>query len=63
MAVDKVRGPVRWYEHFVGECPLCGRDKSFRVARYTEPPPKAERYTPLPADQTYDHCDRKVAQY
>lgn len=48
---------ARWYMNYVGECPVCGRDKSYREARYTEPPPKGERYKYLSDVATYDRCD------
>lgn len=46
-----------WYLTYVGECPVCGRDKSYKVAQYTPPPPKEQRYIPLSYFETYDHCD------
>lgn len=48
---------ARWYMHYVGECPVCGRDKSYREARYTKPPAKRLRYKVLPPFLTYDYCD------
>lgn len=46
-----------WYRMFVGECQVCGRDKSYRERVYT-PKPKdpRKRYVQLPQTQTYDHC-------
>lgn len=48
---------ARWYMQYRGECPVCGRDKSFKEAMYTRPPKKALRYKPLPNFITYDYCD------
>lgn len=48
---------ARWFLTFVGECPLCGRDQSYKVAQYTSPPLKAERYRQLPLAEAYDQCE------
>lgn len=46
-----------WYRIHVGECPVCGRDKSYRERVYGEPPEKKEdRYVWLPDNETYDYC-------
>lgn len=47
---------AKWYMQYIGECPVCGKDKSYKEARYTEPPPKDERYENQPPQETYDHC-------
>lgn len=46
-----------WYRQHVGECPVCGRDKSYRVRVYgPRPKDPKKRYVQLPGSQTYDHC-------
>lgn len=48
---------AHWYRQFVGECPVCGRDKSYRVRVYGKKPKRPrERYVQLPDQETYDHC-------
>lgn len=46
-----------WYKIYLGECPVCGRDKSSRERVYGERPedPK-DRYEYLPDTITYDNC-------
>jgi hypothetical protein len=47
-----------WYRIFVGECPVCGRDKGFRVRVYGKPPrDRRKRYQHLPDTACYDYCD------
>ena len=47
-----------WYMRFIGECPVCGRDKGYRERRYTPRPENAsERVTYLSDFDTYDHCE------
>lgn len=46
-----------WYRQYVGECPVCGKDKSFRVRVYgRRPKDLTKRYVRLPDVETYDHC-------
>lgn len=46
-----------WYRQFIGECPVCGRDHSYRERVYGRKPkdPK-KRYVQLRDTETYDHC-------
>lgn len=46
-----------WYRFHVGECPVCGRDKSFKE-RVPGRKPKIirKRYRQIPDTETYDHC-------
>lgn len=54
---DKEEKPKFWYRIYVGECPVCGRDKGFRERVYGEKPANpVERYVHLSDTQTYDHC-------
>jgi len=56
MAERKVKRQ-HWYRMHVGECPVCGKDKSYRVRVYGPPPKdRRDRYVYLPDTQTYDHC-------
>ncbi len=45
-----------WYRIYVGECCVCGKDKSFRERVYGRPPARAKRYVQMPLSETYDHC-------
>lgn len=46
-----------WYRQYIGECPVCGRDKSYRERVYGKRPEKLEdRIVYLADSQTYDHC-------
>jgi hypothetical protein len=47
---------ARWYMQYIGECPVCGSDKSWKEARYTRPPAKRKRYEYLPDTHTFDGC-------
>jgi hypothetical protein len=41
----------------VGECPVCGKDKSYRERVYGEKPKDhKDRYEYLPDTFTYDNC-------
>lgn len=47
-----------WYKFFIGECPICGRDKSYKERQYTpEPDNREEKVVYLPYHLTYDNCD------
>jgi hypothetical protein len=51
--------PRHWYRQYVGECPVCGRDQSYRVRVEGERPERAEdRYVYLPHSVTYCGCMR-----
>ncbi len=46
-----------WYRLYLGECPVCGRDKSYRVRVYGKRPKDSrKRYVYLNQAETYDHC-------
>ena len=46
-----------WYKIYIGSCPVCGRDKSFRERVYSRRPKKREdRYVWLSDQETYDGC-------
>ncbi len=48
-----------WYKFFIGECPECGRDKSYKVRVCgKKPKSKKKRYVYLADNQTYDNCIR-----
>lgn len=48
-----------WYRMFVGECPVCWKDASYRVRVYGKKPKDIEkRYEQLPQAQTYCGCVR-----
>jgi hypothetical protein len=51
MGDHKVRKPTKphWYKWYLGECPVCGRDQSYRVRVYGKKPKSAkQRYVYLP---------------
>jgi hypothetical protein len=57
-APTKPKKRPHWYRIYTGECPVCGKDKSFRERVYGERPRRpADRYVRLPDQSTYDHCD------
>lgn len=46
-----------WYKFYIGECPVCGKDKSYKERVYGEKPKDSkERYEHIPDTQTYDGC-------
>ena len=46
-----------WFRFFIGECPVCGRDKSYKERVYgRKPKDQTKRYKHLPDTSTYDHC-------
>ena len=56
---SKTKRKPYWWKYYVGECPVCGRDASERVAIYDEPRPEKmeDRYVLIPDRETYDYCD------
>ena len=48
---------ARWFLQHLGSCPVCGREKLWKEAKYTEPPPKNERYDYMSDVECYDWCD------
>jgi hypothetical protein len=48
---------AHWYRQYVGECPVCGKDKSYRQ-RVDGPKPtdKRSRYVQLSQQECYDGC-------
>lgn len=52
-----LRKRLHWYFLWVGECPLCGRDKSYREYRLgVRPKNPRYRYGQLSLEECYDHC-------
>ena len=46
-----------WYRQYFGECPVCGKDFSYRERVYGEKPKeKEEIYKYIPDNQTYCGC-------
>lgn len=46
-----------WYKMYVGECPVCGRNASYKVRMPgAKPRDASKRYVHLPETETYDHC-------
>lgn len=49
--------PPHWYKHYIGECPVCGSDKSYRVRVMGKRPENHEdRYEWIPDTITFDNC-------
>lgn len=45
-----------WYKLYIGECPVCGRDQSYRERVYgRKPKDPAKRYEQLPQYACPDH--------
>lgn len=46
-----------WYRFYWGECPVCGRDKSYKERVYGKKPKNHDkRHIQLSEFETYDHC-------
>lgn len=46
-----------WYRFYLGSCPVCGRNKSYRERVYGRKPKNARlRYIELSDFETFDHC-------
>ncbi len=46
-----------WYRLYAGECPVCGRDRSYRQRVYgLRPLDVKDRVVYLSQTETYDHC-------
>lgn len=47
-----------WYRFWIGECPVCGRDASYKERVYGKRPKSLmKRYRRRPDTETYDHCE------
>lgn len=54
---DRKRRRPHWYRIYIGECPVCGRDKSYRERVYgRRPKDRRRRVAYLPDTSTYDGC-------
>ena len=46
-----------WYKYYIGECPVCGSNHSYKERIYGEKPlDKKDRYIFLSNSDTYDGC-------
>jgi hypothetical protein len=46
-----------WYLWYIGECPVCGKDKSYRERKYTSKPKNREdRIKHMTCEETYCGC-------
>lgn len=46
-----------WYLFYIGECPVCGADASYKERQYSDrPEDRAQRYVQLPLTRCYDGC-------
>jgi hypothetical protein len=53
----KLKKKKYWYRQYVGECPVCGKDQSWRERVYgTKPKDLTKVYIQLSDVETYDHC-------
>ncbi len=49
--------PKHWYKQYVGECPVCGSDKSYRERVLgNKPKNPAKRYEQLSGNFCFDNC-------
>ena len=47
-----------WYKQYLGACPVCGSDKSYRERVYGEKPTKPEDcYEYMSDGECYDWCE------
>jgi hypothetical protein len=57
VVLPKTRDQKHWYKSFVGSCPVCGTDRSYRVLVMGERPSKPEEcFETLSDGECYDHC-------
>ena len=50
---------VYWYRMHYGECPVCGRDASYRECVYgIRPDRREDRVIPMSYQEAYCGCDR-----
>lgn len=62
-AIEKKRKceQPHWYKMYVGECPACGSNQSYRKRVYGAKPDRMEDcYEFLPDQETYDNCQEGV---
>lgn len=53
----RAKKAVYWYRFYYGECPVCGKDKSYKERVYgPKPKDMKERIKYLPDTETYDDC-------
>jgi hypothetical protein len=46
-----------WYRQYLGECPVCGSDKSYKERVYGQKPASpSQRYVQLSQQETFDWC-------
>lgn len=47
-----------WYKRYIGACPVCGKDKSYKVRQYLSDKPDHpdDRVFYLSDQECYDHC-------
>lgn len=51
-----------WYKIFIGECPVCGCDASYRVRQYGQKPTDPKKtHILLDHKETYDYCLEREA--
>ena len=47
-----------WYKFYIGECPLCGRNKGYKIRMYSKKPKSPQkRIEWISNNETYDYCD------
>lgn len=55
--VKRKRPRRHWYKFHIGECPVCGSDKSYKERVYgPKPKDSRKRYVHIPNTSTYDYC-------
>ena len=48
--------PPHWYKIYCGECPVCGKPKSYRVRQYGYSPSRLYKYVMLSDAESYCGC-------
>lgn len=59
MKAKRKRKPVKkhWYKLYLGECPVCGSNKSYRERVYGRKPKDVKKQVEyIPDATTYDYC-------
>ena len=47
-----------WYKFYIGECPLCGRNQSYKERQYSDKPKNfQDRISYIPLNECYDYCE------
>ena len=60
--LEKFAYPKYWYRKYIGNCPVCGSDKSYKMRQYGQKPESwIERVVYLSDQECYDQCLEREA--